>query len=90
MTDQSRQRPRLLTREQVLAALREERERGGLTRTAEHLGIKPQQICDLLAVPPRTKLSKRMWTQMGYKMHEFFEKLDEGKNADGGKKGEAA
>lgn len=77
MNDPRPTRPRLLTREQVLAALREEREREGLTRTAERYGLAVQQISDVLAVPPRTKLSRRMWTRLGYRLHEFFEKKED-------------
>ena len=77
MTDQQPVRPRLLTRLQVICALREERGMRGLAATAERYGLSPQQVADVLSYPPRTKLSRRMWTALGYKLHEFFEKVKE-------------
>lgn len=76
MNDRHQQRPRLLTREQVLAALREEREREGLTRTAARYEVQPQQLCDLLA--GRTKLSARLLEHFRYVAHTFYEKKEEG------------
>jgi len=74
VTDQSPTR-RLLTREQVIAALRQERDDHGLTATADKYDLAPQQIADVLA--GRAKLSKRMVEKMSYKLHEFFEKVGE-------------
>jgi plasmid maintenance system antidote protein VapI len=65
----------LLTREDVIAALMHERVQLGLTATAEKYSLAPQQICDVLA--GRARLSKRMVKKLSYKIHCFFEKVEE-------------
>lgn len=59
----------------MIAALRAERERDGLTQTARRYGLQVQQVADVLA--GRAKLSRRMWTALKYKMHEFFERTSD-------------
>jgi hypothetical protein len=66
---------RLLTRDQVLSALRKERAFLGLTKTADKYGLRAQQICDVLSEPPRAKLSKRMAERLSYKLYEMYEKV---------------
>jgi hypothetical protein len=65
--------PRLLTCDQVISALRAERDRDGLAATARRYDLAPQQVCDLLA--GRTKLSRRMRQKLQYRLWEFFEKV---------------
>jgi hypothetical protein len=65
----------LLTREQVLAALREERGMHGLTVTANRYSIPVQQLCDVLSIPSRKKLSKKMLEALKIKLWEFYEKV---------------
>ena len=67
-----RRKHRLLTRVEVLAALRTERIEEGLTETARKYSIKPQQLCDVLA--GRSKLSKRMAARLSLKIWTFYEK----------------
>jgi len=76
MPDATPQR-RLLTREQVVSALRAERERDGLTATARRYGLQVQQLCDLLADPPRTKLSSRMVEKLALIVHTFYERKEQ-------------
>ena len=64
----------LLTREQVISKLREERGMAGLTATAVKYGLKVSQVCDVLSFPARKKLSKRMLERLNYLLHEFYEK----------------
>lgn len=66
--------PQLLTRQQVVAVLREERARLGLAAVSRRYDISPQQIVDVLA--GRANLSKRMYTKMRWVMHELFERTD--------------
>lgn len=70
-------RRRLLTRQQVISALREERQQSGLVVTAEKYGIKPSQLADIIALPPRARLSRRVWESANYVMYELFEKKAE-------------
>ena len=65
----------LLTRAEVIQKLREERGLNGLTKTAEKYDISPQQIADILA--GRAAMSKRVYTRLKYKLHEYFERLPE-------------
>lgn len=76
MSDSKPTRPprrRLLTRDQVLAALRAERGLHGLTKTAEKYGLAPQQICDCLA--GRCRLSKRMAERLSYELIEMYARI---------------
>lgn len=66
---------RLLTRDQVLAALRQERGMLGLTATAEKYGLKPSQVCDVLAIPPRANLSKKMAEALSFQLVEMYRKV---------------
>lgn len=75
MADSAPARRRLLTRDQVIAALRKERGEKGLVKTAEEYGLPPSQLCDVLSVPPRARLSKRMVEALRYKLWEFYEKV---------------
>jgi hypothetical protein len=63
---------RLLTRDQVLMRLREERAMEGLTKTATKYQIAPQQLCDILA--GRSKLSKRVAERLNYVLWTLYEK----------------
>jgi len=47
----------------------------GLTAVAKRYELSPQQIADVLAIPPRAKLSRRMYTKLRYRLWEFFEKV---------------
>jgi 3-hydroxyisobutyrate dehydrogenase-like beta-hydroxyacid dehydrogenase len=71
MTDTPTKRV-LLTREQVIDALRSEVEANGLSVTARKYGISPQQVSDV--VRGAAKLSERMYTRMKYVLHELFER----------------
>jgi hypothetical protein len=66
---------RLLTRDQVLMRLREERAMEGLTKTATKYQIAPQQLCDILA--GRSKLSKRVAERLNYVLWTLYEKAGE-------------
>ena len=68
-------RPRLLTRDQVLAALRAERGLHGLTATAEKYGLKASQVCDVLSIPPRARLSKRMAERLRFQLIEMYARI---------------
>jgi hypothetical protein len=59
----------------VIAKLREERGMEGLTKTARRYDLAPQQVADVLA--GRAKLSRRMYTHLRYRLHEFFERMAE-------------
>lgn len=62
----------LLTRDQVLSALRQERAMLGLSKTADKYAISPQQLNDVLA--GRANLSKRMAERMSYLLWTLYEK----------------
>jgi len=68
---------RLLTRAQVIEELRKERGMLGLTAVAKRYELSPQQIADVLAIPPRARLSRRMYTKLRWKLWELFERLPE-------------
>ena len=71
-------KPKLLTRDQVLAHLRQERDRDGLAAVARRYGLPAQQICDCLSSPPRARLSKKMIAAMSFKLWELYEKTEGG------------
>ena len=76
MSDSKPTRPpcrRLLTRDQVLAALRAERGLHGLTATASRYQIAPQQLCDILA--GRAGLSKRVAARLRYELVELYARI---------------
>lgn len=69
---------RLLTREQVLSALRQEVQsggQGGLTATAHRYGLSAQQLNDILV--GRSNLSKRVVAKLRLRLHQFYEKLED-------------
>ena len=74
MTEQNPTR-HLLTREQVVEALRYERGMEGLTKTAAKYGLRVSQICDVLSIPPRAKLSKRMALRLRYQLFEMYSRI---------------
>ena len=79
MTDSSASSPpprRLLTRAQVLAALRREREDTGLSATARRYGISPQQLWNVLE--QSAPMSKRMLRKCKYRVWEFLERVEGG------------
>jgi hypothetical protein len=81
-------RPRLLTRDQVVAELRRQVNAlgpGGMTWIARHYGLQVQQVSDVLA--GRARLSRRMWDRLGWEMWEFFVRKEEG-GGEGGQGGE--
>lgn len=70
--------PRLLTRQQVLDALRAEVAATSLTETARKYStaqdtLAPQQVADVLA--GRANLSKRMLRLLRLKLVEFYQKI---------------
>lgn len=76
MTDPTPSR-KLLTREQVIEALRKEVEsagQGGMTATAKRYGLSVQQVSDVLN--GRARLTERMWTRLQYVAYTFFAKLE--------------
>jgi hypothetical protein len=74
MTDTPTKRV-LLTREQVIDALRSEVEANGLSVTARKYGISPQQVSDV--VRGAARLSERMWKRLRYQRFELFERTEE-------------
>jgi hypothetical protein len=48
-----------------------------LSATARKYDLAPSQICDLLAEPPRTALSRRMAEKLQYRMWELYEPTGE-------------
>ncbi len=72
--------PHLLTRDEVLAALRREREKDGLTVVARRYKISPQQLCDCLQ--GRASLSKRMVKRLKYRLRELYEKVEDRADAE--------
>lgn len=62
----------LLTRQEVLSRLREERGMLGLTKTAEKYDLKVSQVCDVLA--GRAALSRRMAEKLSYVMWTLYER----------------
>lgn len=89
-----RRRPRLLTRDQVLAALRQEvlaagnGGPGGLTATAKKYGVSVSQLSDVLR--GSAKLSERLYTKLNYILHEFFEKREDRSERAAGEKAKEA
>lgn len=75
MTDTQQTKRKLLTREQVVDALRAECEEHGLSATARRYGLSPQQVNDVSR--GNARLTERMWTHLGYVLREFFEKAGE-------------
>lgn len=68
---------KLLTREQVIEALRKEVEsagQGGMTATAKRYGLSVQQVSDVLK--GRARLTQRMWEKLEYRYWEFFERME--------------
>lgn len=74
MTEPSTKRV-LLTREQVVDALRAEVESNGLSVTARKYGLSPSQVNDVIRGAAR--LSERMWRKLRYERFELFEKIEE-------------
>jgi hypothetical protein len=74
MTDTPTKRV-LLTREQVIDALRSEVEANGLSVTARKYGLSPQQVSDVTRGAAR--LSERMWKRLRYQRFELFERTEE-------------
>lgn len=65
----------LLTRDQVVDALRAEVAANGLSNTARKYTLSPQQVSDVCR--GRATLTRRMWTMLRFRLHEFFEKVGE-------------
>lgn len=74
MTDATTKRI-LLTREQVVDALRSEVDANGLSVTARKYGLSPQQVSDVSRGSAR--LSERMWKKLRWRRFELFEKIEE-------------
>lgn len=64
--------PRLLTRQQVLDALKQEVAATSLTETARKYQLAPQQLSDCMR--GRASLSKRVLKHIRYELIEFFRK----------------
>lgn len=79
MTDPTPKR-KLLTREQVIDALRAEVAENGLSVTARKYELSPSQVSDVSR--GTAKLSERMYTRMKYVLHELFEKTEEVEASD--------
>lgn len=73
MTDPTTKRV-LLTREQVVDALRSEVEANGLSVTARKYGLSPSQVNDVIRGAAR--LSERMWRKLRYERFELFERAE--------------
>lgn len=67
----------LLTRAQVLAALREEVSLHGLSNTARKYDLTPQQVWNVAQGGRR--MTKAVYTKLNYVMYELFERKDQGK-----------
>jgi hypothetical protein len=79
MTDPTPKR-QLLTRDQVIEALRAEVTEHGLSVTARKSELSAQQISDVLRGAAR--LSERMWKKLRWRRFELFEKIEEMEGSD--------
>src|SRR5437762_2231029 len=68
--------PRLMTKQQVIAALLTEIEQTSLTETARRYSLPVQQLNDV--VKGNANLSKKMAGKLRLRLHELYEKIEKG------------